>query len=173
MLEDFGNWLGTFELWNLVNDHDWLWPLGEIIHFVGMALLIGSIGILDLRLLGIGKGIPFAKLEVFVPLAITGFLANAITGTLFVVANPTGGPAAYLTNLAFQTKVILMLLAGINALAFYFLGVSRELAALPADAAAPPRARTIAAASLFLWVFVIVFGRLIMYNDSLLWSLGM
>lgn len=173
MLESFGNWLETFGVWRLMNALDWLWPLCEVIHFIGMALLIGSIGILDLRILGFFKGLPISRLESLVPLAIAGFVANTVTGSLFVIGNPTGGPAAYLTNLAFQIKVILMVIAGINAIAFYYTGISQQTAALgPADEA-PSNAKFIAATSLALWIFVIIFGRLIMYNDTLLWFLGM
>jgi hypothetical protein len=173
MLETFGNWIGTFEAWRLMNALDWLWPLCEIIHFIGMAVLIGSIGVLDLRILGVAKGLPIARLESLVPLGIAGFAANAITGSLFVIANPDGGPNAYLTNLAFQIKIILILIAGLNAVAFYVSGISKELATLGPAGEAPTNAKLVAGASLFLWIFVIVFGRLIMYNDTLLWTLGL
>ncbi|MGD8340139.1 MAG: hypothetical protein PVH89_05120 [Gammaproteobacteria bacterium] len=173
MLEALGNWLATLGIIDLMNTFDWLWPLCEIIHFVGMALLIGSVGVLDLRILGLGKGLPIARLEALVPLGIAAFAANAFTGFMFVAGNATGGPQAYLTNLAFQIKVVLMLLAGINAVAFYFTGISRDMAALGPIDEAPRNAKIVAAASLTLWIGVILFGRLIMYNDTLLWFLGL
>lgn len=173
MLEAFGNWLATFEAYRLMNALDWLWPLCETIHFIGMAMLIGSIGILDLRILGFAKGLPIARLEALVPIGIAGFVANAVTGAMFVVANPTGGPNGYLLNLAFQIKVILMLLAGINALAFYFTGISQQMTTLGPLDEAPTNAKLIAGASIGLWIGVIIFGRLVMYNDTLLWFLGL
>ena len=174
MMESIGNWLGTFEVWRLMNAFDWLWPVCEMIHFIGMALLIGSIGILDFRILGFAKGLPIARLEALVPLGIAGFVANFVTGTLFVLGNPPpGGPAAYMTNLAFQIKLILMLVAGINAIAFYFTGISEKMETLGPAAEAPRNAKIVAASSLVLWIGVIVFGRLIMYNDTLLWFLGL
>jgi hypothetical protein len=172
MLDALGNWLATFGFIELMNAYDWLWPLCEMIHFIGMALLIGSVGLLDFRVLGFGKGLPIARLEALVPLGIAGFVANSVTGFMFVAGNATGGPQAYLTNLAFQIKVILMLLAGINAIAFYFTGISREMATLGPVDEAPKNAKIVAAASLVLWISVIMFGRLIMYNDTLLWFLG-
>jgi len=172
MWESLGNSLESFSIvW--LNDFDWAWPICEMIHFIGMALLIGSIGLLDFRILGLGKGLPIARLEALVPLGIAGFVANIVTGTIFVLANPSGGPVAYLTNFAFQIKMTLILLAGINAIAFYVAGVSRQLATLGPDDDAPVNAKTIAALSLVLWISVIIFGRLIMYNDTLLWFLGM
>jgi hypothetical protein len=55
-------WLAAF-----VNKHDWVWPICEMRHFIGMALLIGTVGWLDIRILGFGKGVPIAGLEKLVP----------------------------------------------------------------------------------------------------------
>ncbi|HUF73197.1 MAG TPA: hypothetical protein VMR74_09885 [Gammaproteobacteria bacterium] len=173
MLEALGNWIDSFGVYQLMNAYSWLWPVCEMIHFVGMALLIGSIGILDLRVLGFAKGLPISRLEALVPVAIGAFAVNAATGILFVIANPDGGANAYLLNLAFQIKIILILLGGINAIAFYFTGISERTAALGPTDEAPASAKLIAGASIVLWIFVIFFGRLIMYNDTLLWFLGL
>jgi hypothetical protein len=117
--------------------------------------------------------LPIARLEALVPLGIAGFAANAVTGTLFIIANPDGGANAYLLNLAFQIKILLIFIAGLNAVAFYVTGISGKLAKLgPADEASID-AKLIAGFSLALWIGVIIFGRLIMYNDTLLWFLGM
>lgn len=156
-----------------VNDHDWTWPLCEILHFVGMALLIGTVGLLDLRILGVGKGIPVSALEKLVPIGIAAFSINAITGYVFVAGNPVGGPADYLANLAFQIKMLLILLAGINLSIYYFAGIAREAMAAGPAADAPRKAKLIAGASLFFWIGVIIFGRLLMYNDTLLYALGL
>jgi hypothetical protein len=154
-----------------INDFDWAWPICEMIHFIGMALLIGSIGLLDFRMLGFFKGLPIHKLEALVPLGIAGFIANFVTGTIFILANPVGGPSAYLTTLALQIKLVLILIAGLNALAYYVTGISKQMAAIGPKDDAPLNARLIAGLSLVLWFGVILFGRLIMYNDTLLWFL--
>jgi hypothetical protein len=172
-MEAFGLWLDTFEGWRLINDIDWAWPVAEMIHFMGMALLLGSIGLLDLRMLGFAKGLPIGKLEALVPLGIAGFAGNFLTGAMFVFCNPAGGAVAYTTNLAFQIKLILILIAGINAIAFYFTGIARQTDALGPYDDAPTNAKIVAIVSLVAWIFVIIFGRLIMYNDTLLWFLGM
>ena len=78
MWESFGHLLEPLSIvW--INDFDWAWPICEMIHFMGMALLIGSVGLLDFRILGLGKGLPIARLEKLVPLGIIGFVANAVT----------------------------------------------------------------------------------------------
>ena len=56
-----------------VNDHSWVWPACETLHFVGLALVIGNVGLLDLRLLGVEKRLPVAPLSRFVRWAILGF----------------------------------------------------------------------------------------------------
>jgi hypothetical protein len=160
-----------------VNDyvatHDWVWPVCEILHFFGMAMLIGSIGIIDIRILGVAKGVPIKSLERFVPLGVIGFAINLTTGLIFVGGNPVGGPQEYLTNLAFQIKMILILIAGLNVLVFYFMGIARAADAVPPDGAAPTGAKVVAGLSLLLWFGVILFGRFIMYNDTLLYTLGL
>ena len=88
-------------------------------------------------------------------------------------ATRSGGAIEYLGNLAFQIKMALILLAGINLLAFHFAGISRAADAQPADGEAPRSAKLIAAASVLLWLGVIYFGRLIMYNDTLLYAMGL
>jgi len=156
-----------------VNAHDWVWPICEILHFAGMALLIGTVGFVDLRILGFGKGLPVHALERLLPIGIAGFVVNTLTGFVFVAGNPIGGSIAYLENLSFQLKMLLILLAGLNVAAFYLTGVARAAAAAGPSGDAAPAAKVVAGASLVFWVGVIVFGRLIMYNDTLLYALGL
>ena len=160
-----------------VNDyvatHDWVWPVCEILHFFGMALIIGTIGLVDLRILGVGKGIPIKSLEKFVPLGVIGFCINLLTGLTFVGGNPVGGPQEYLTNLAFLLKMCLILVAGVNLLAFYALGIARSANDVAPDGTAPVGAKVVASVSLVAWIGVIIFGRYIMYNDTLLYFLGL
>jgi hypothetical protein len=158
---------------SFVGNGSWVWPICEILHFAGMALVIGTIGFLDVRILGLAKGVPIASVSKLIPFGIAGFLINAATGFVFVAGNPVGGPADYLTNLSFQLKMLLILLAGINLLAFYLTGVARATESVPANGDAPRSAKIVAALSLVLWFGVILFGRLIMYNDTLLYAFGL
>jgi hypothetical protein len=157
---------------DFVIDHSWVWPLGEIFHFVGMALLIGTVGFLDVRILGVAKGVPIASLTRLIPIGIVGFAMNVTSGLVFVIGNPFG-PLDYLSNLAFQLKMLFILLAGLNLIAFYVTGLARAADAVGTGGSASVAAKTIAATSLVLWFGVIFFGRLIMYNDTLLYALGM
>jgi|SRR5690606_12876783 len=172
-MESLSNLLLTLGLDEVVNAYDWLWPLFEILHFMGMAALIGTVGLVDLRILGVGKGIPIAQLERLVPIGVAGFIVNAVTGFVFVAGNPVGGPIEYLTNLSLQLKLLLMLIAGINLFIFYFTGIARETNAVSPEGDAPRSAKIVAGTSLVAWFGVIFFGRLIMYNDTLLYALGL
>jgi hypothetical protein len=165
--------LVSTNLATFVNHYDWVWPLFEIFHFFGMALLIGTVGLVDLRILGVGKGIPISQLERLLPWGVAGFVINALTGFVFIAGNPVGGPMEYLTNLSLQLKLLLILLAGINLFIFYFAGIARATDAVPADGNAPQGAKIVAGVSLVIWFGVIFFGRLIMYNDTLLYAFGL
>jgi hypothetical protein len=158
---------------NYVATHDWVWPVCEILHFFGMALLIGTVGLVDMRMLGVAKGVPIASLERFIPLGVIGLAINMITGFIFVSGNPVGGPQEYLGNLAFLIKMTLILIAGVNLLVFYVGGIARAANAVSPDGSAPIGAKIVAAVSLVAWFGVIFFGRFIMYNDTLLNAWGL
>jgi hypothetical protein len=136
----------------------WGWPFVESLHFVGLALLLGTVGLFDLRLMGVGRGIPLNTLHAFVRFGIAGFVLNVLTGFMFVVSDP----GQYVYNPAFQIKVLAMLIAGINLAVFYLLLAAR-LRALPADAITPLPARLSGFISLSCWCVVISGGRLITF----------
>jgi len=136
----------------------WGWPTVESLHFLGLSLLIGTIGLWDLRLLGVARGIPMEALHRLVPWGVGGYLLNLFSGFLFVVSAPN----QYLYNPAFQVKVGLMAVAGLNILVFYRFAF-RPVKTAAANALPPVGARTAAAVSLACWIGVIVCGRLITY----------
>ncbi len=139
-------------------DHMWAWPSMEILHYTGLSLLMGTIGLFDLRVLGWAKRIPLQSLHKLVPLGVAGFCLNVVTGVMFV----TSFPDQYLYNPAFQTKVALLMVAGANMLLFYRLGY-RDLRALGPGETASPRARLFTLISLLAWIGVIACGRLITF----------
>jgi len=173
MLDQLNILLSSETLIRYVNTHDWVWPICEMIHYVGMSLVLGLIGLLDLRILGFFKGIPIKAFDRFVPIGIVAFVANFLTGMVFVMGNPIGGAAGYLENLSFQLKMGTIVLALINLVAFYYSGLHAKAAAVPAGGNAPSGAKALAAMSLVFWVLVVFFGRMLMYNDTLLLFLGL
>lgn len=173
MLQSISDFLSSLNVNAFVGAHDWVWPVCEILHFTGMAVLIGTVGVVDARILGIGKGISIKSLEKFVPLGVIAFIVNLTTGFIFVAGNTPGSPMEYLGNLSFQIKMILVLIAGINLLLFYVTGIAKQVDHLDAEAAAPTGAKVVAVVSLVMWIGVIFMGRMIMYNDTLLYALGL
>jgi hypothetical protein len=136
----------------------WLWAIFESVHFAGMSLLVGIVGLFDLRLLGFARGVPYAAFHRLIPLGVAGFAANALTGICFVAAFP----GEYLFNAAFQLKLALMLVAALNVVLFY-AGTFKGLKTLGPEAAPPLRARMAGAVSLCAWVGVMSAGRLITF----------
>ncbi len=136
----------------------WAFPICEAIHFIGLSVLMGSIAVIDLRLLGFARSMPARVIHQLLPWAWIGFATNLITGTLFYFTTPT----FYYPNVAFRVKMVLILLAGVNALWFQ-LTVNRDVSNWPERADAPSQVKAMAGISLGLWVAVICFGRFIMY----------
>lgn len=141
-----------------VNANGWLWAAAETVHFMGLCLLLGTIGAYDLRLLGVAKNLPIGALERLIPWGVAGFGICALTGAFFVFGNHWTANA-YLANPAFQWKMLLILLAGINVMAFNALGLPRRVAVVPTGTRVPLSAQVIAATSLVFWIAVIVLGR--------------
>jgi hypothetical protein len=158
MLETFSNWLATTSLsWAARGGVPWLWPLCETLHFMGMAMLVGIIGVLDLRMVGVAKALPIGPIAGFLPWGVAGFLINLCTGFVFF----SGDPLQYSANPAFQLKVLFILLAGVNVLVFYATGLRRRVETVRAGQDAPLAARLLGATSLFLWVGVMYWGRML------------
>lgn len=150
--------LGSVEIVKPFMTSKWGWPVCESLHFIGLSLLIGTVGMFDLRLLGVAKRIPFAALHRMIPWGIGGYILNIVTGSMFLVS----APDQYLYNSAFHLKMLFMGLAGVNVLAFYTAWFGK-VRALGAGADAPLAARLIGGASLLLWTGVIIFGRLLTF----------
>lgn len=154
----FGNWLHSTPLgWASSGGWPYLWAACECLHFMGMALLIGAVGLLDARMLGLFKGLPVAPLERLVPWGILGFVINLMTGIVFFA----GAPEGYVTSLSFWLKMLFIVLAGINLAFFYLAGVNRLVNRVGAGESAPMTAKVIAAVSLFLWFGVLYWGRML------------
>src|ERR1700681_4427950 len=141
----------------LMTASKWWWAFMMDLHFVGLVLLIGTVGILDLRMLGFAKQIPLSPLHRLVPWALVGFGINLLTGVLAF----TGMDQYYTYDWAFWLKMLAIMLLGLNAAAFYLTNAFQSVAELGPGDEAPPLAKFIAATSLFLWFAVITLGRYI------------
>jgi len=155
--------IGGTSIGNAVETSIWIFPTLEILHFIGLAMVIGGIGLLDLRMLGAVKALSPAALHRLLPMVFIGFGINLVTGVLFFLSDPVG----YGTNPSFRFKMLLVLLAGLNAL-WFELAYRRRIADWPADYDAPRLAKLLCAMSLLLWAGVITAGRLLPSFGTLL-----
>lgn len=137
----------------------WLWPLCETLHYLGLSVLLGTVGFFDLRVLGLARGIPLQAIHRLIPWGIGGFAVNILTGIIFFV----GHPDQYFYNNSFRLKVLFMAVAGLNVLAFYGTPAFNELKTLKPAMEAPLRAKIMAGTSLGMWVGVLICGRLLTF----------
>jgi len=159
LIEALTRWLESTWLSNAFLDNGaWSWPMAESLHFIGLTFLVGGISLIDLRILGLGKGIRIADMHKLVGFVVAGFVLNVLTGSLFVI----GQPDQYFLNRAFHFKLVFLTIAGLNVLAFYST-VFKQLKQLGPHEEAPVAARCMAAVSLLCWIGVICAGRLLTF----------
>lgn len=138
----------------------WLYPIVEVVHLTGIALLFGSIAVLDLRLLGLSRAMPVRRLAAHVlPWTAASFLLIVPSGLAMFVAHA----GELIASPVFGLKIGLILAAGANAGVFH-AGVFRGASDWDVNRAPPGAARLFAALSLLLWVGVIACGRLLAYT---------
>lgn len=142
----------------------WVWPILEDLHFLGLTLLLGATGILNLRVLGFFKQLPVGPLHRFIPWGMAGLAINTVTGVLFFL----GMPFFYVYNLDFHIKVFAVVLAGANLLLFTCTDLFRDSDRVGPGDDARPLAKFFAASSILLWVAVIVLGRYMPYFEETL-----
>ena len=133
----------------------------ESLHVWSLCLFFGMTVMFDLRLLGwTMRKVPVSEvIRRLQPWTIVGFVLMVISGILLVYAIPV---RSY-QNIFFRTKMLLMLLAGLNVLIFH-ARVFPSVAKWDADATPPKAARAAGTLSLVLWVGIIFSGRMIAYN---------
>ncbi len=127
------------------------YPVLEVLHIAGIALLVGNLVLLELRLWGVAAELPLRPLaRLSLTLAAAGFGLLALSGSLMFASHP----AELLANRAFVVKLGLVMLAGLNAALFHARGGLQR---------ADRVARVQTGLSLGLWLAVIICGRWIAY----------
>lgn len=151
-------WVRATALSGFVREHGDLWPVLETLHYFGLSLLLGAVGLFDLRVLGVAKAIPAGMLHALVPFGVLGFAINVVTGIAFFSAFPD----QYAYNSAFHAKAVFLGLAGLNVALFYTTAFASVRRLEPGqDAAFWPKLLT--GISLSSWIAVLVCGRLLTF----------
>lgn len=134
-----------------LRSHLWAYPALEVVHISGIALLLGNLVALELRVFGLGAGLPVKDLaRLSLGIALTGFGVAAASGLLMFASQP----AELLANRAFTLKMLLLLAAGCNAAWFHRRGSLEKLDGL---------ARAQMLVSTLVWLAVLACGRWIAY----------
>jgi hypothetical protein len=139
-----------------IKAYPWVWPACETLHFVGLSLLLGIVGLLDLRLMGFMKRVPISALRSLLPYGIAGFVINLITGLAFFI----GAPDQYISNIAFYYKLLFLAVAGGNAL-FFETRQGRRVSEIDASGATPAAFRIAGVISIVSWFMVLYWGRML------------
>jgi len=134
------------------------YPTANLLHLFGLVMLVGAIGVLDLRLTGLWRAIPAEALSrALTPIGLIGILLLVPSGFVLFAADA----AALIQSRLFQAKLLLIAFALVNALAFRWLGRGR-LARW--DQAAPAYGKAMAVGSVAAWLIIAALGRLIAYT---------
>jgi len=135
---------------------EWVFPIIETVHVLGLTIVFGSIALVDLRLLGLsGRQQPFTRVyKELIAWTWWAFLLAAVSGSMLA----TGKIEDYVRSPQVFWKFFLMALAGANMLLFHF-GAFQRVQEWDALELPPARARLAGAFSLACWIGVVVFGR--------------
>lgn len=166
MLVDINALLKALEASGLatkIRDSVFLFPMIESTHVIGLALVFGTIAIIDLRLLGIASTQrSFQRMASDILKWTWGaFALTALTGSLMFITNAS----VYYHNFYFRTKMLLLALTGINMLIFE-LTAGRTIHKWDQAPSAPRTGKAVAALSLAMWIGIICVGRLIGFTTT-------
>jgi hypothetical protein len=154
-LADLWAWLESLPIAMYIGE-SWWFPLLESIHVLTATFLVGSIAMVDLRLLGLAANqhaISRIVREV-VPWTLGAYALSIAAGLgLFVTR-----ASHYMGNVAFQVKLVLLVLAAIN-MALFHLSTTRGISQWDTAAITSARARWAGASSLVLWAGILLAGR--------------
>jgi len=153
-------WLATleatpFSIWLRESSTIWAYPTVLTLHTVGLGLLVGASWVLDLRLLGLFSGVPLSELASSFRVMWTGFWINAITGAMLFAADATtkGSTRLFVAKLGFVVIGVITIVL----IKRTVYGRGRE------HAASSSRAKSLAAASIAVWIVAIAAGRFMAY----------
>ena len=160
MLFNFCQWLYDSYIGTAIRESIWVFPIIETIHVLSIALLVGTVAIVDLRLLGLTmRREPVTEVaSQILPLTWCGFAVSFVSGFLLFWSEA----ATSYFNPAFRLKLLMLALAGLNPLVFHTT-IYRRVGVWNEADVTPFRARLAAILSLTLWTGVIVTGRAIAY----------
>ena len=152
----FAAWLSDTQVANFIQESEWAFQALETIHVIAITLVVGTIVIVDLRLVGLastGRAVTEVAKDCL-KWTWGAFGIALITGSLMFTSNAV----KYWGAFPFRMKLFLIFLAGVNMLVFELV-TARGIAAWDRDRSAPPAAKIAGALSLALWIGIVTCGR--------------
>jgi hypothetical protein len=147
-------WLGDTQFSAWIRSDLWGWPFALTIHALGMALFLGFLFIIGLRVLGLFVLFPYPSLRRLFPAVWIALAVQFLSGLILWMAKP----AQYVRDGAFLLKVLLVI-AGIYLMLSLSRLLEQEAGSWDATRGAPSRAMKLAAAVLLVWCGVLLAGR--------------
>ena len=141
-----------------IAESTWAFPTLETLHVIGLVTVLGTIFIMDLRLIGRAStnAAVTALTKDTLPWTWAGFALAAITGSLLFISKAS----SYMINPYFLTKMGLMAIAGANMLYFHFV-TFKNIAVWDNSAAMPAGVKFAGATSILFWLAIVFCGRAI------------
>ena len=154
------DWVGESQLGAAMRGDLWLYPMVEVVHIIGFAVLVGSVVMFDMRVLGLSKNIAVTDLaRHLLTWSLAALLLIVPAGLMMFSAHPHD----FASNSIFILKLCLIATAGLNA-ALFHVGVYRSVDHWNTAVAAPGIAKCQALLSIALWLTVVLCGRLLAYT---------
>ncbi len=158
-MSNFLDWLENTSWAAGIRQSMWLYPALEIVHIVGIVVLVGAAFMFDLRLLGISRSMPLSGLSRhLLPWSARGLLLIIPSGILLFITNAKALGA----DTTFWLKMGLLGIAALNVLVFHQFMLKQHLGRAD-QAPLPAAARISAIVSIVVWIAVIACGRLLAY----------
>ncbi len=154
--ENFLAGLETTAIAEAIRTTPWMYPAFESLHYIGLAMLVGGIMLIDLRTLGVARTLQLRSMIGLLPWVWIGFLINVTTGSLLFIY----GATSFGTRSPFIIKMGFMVLAGVNALLY---DIATRRGDWVEKDAPPISVKVFATLSLLLWACVVTAGRFMAY----------
>ena len=163
MLDSFFQTINDSAIGTLVRENGVVFPWLEVVHVLAITTVVGTIALVDLRLVGLAStSYPISRLtKALLPLTWIAFAIAFVTGALMFSSNPIN----YFANFAFRMKMVMLLAAGFNMVVFHLLTM-RGISLWDRDAKVPPAAKVAGILSMIIWVLIVAFGRWIGFTMS-------
>jgi len=155
-------WLEGLALARFVAQAPWVFPTVETIHVVAIAMVVGSIAVVDLRLLGVSwTSRPVTEVaEEILPWTWGGFFIAVLAGALMFIS----AASKYVVDVPFQLKMLLLVCAGVNMLTFHH--VTYRDVGVWNHGRTPRTAKLAAGLSLAFWIAIVTCGRLVSFTTQ-------